>query len=79
MRSCDIQMPEMDGYEAARRVKSSPGGDRLLIVAVTSHAMSGDREKTMDPGFSGSNEKPAVPKRFVSQITQILSGKGGTP
>jgi two-component system, cell cycle response regulator DivK len=51
-------MSEMHGYEAARRVERSPGGDRLTIVAVTSHAMSGDRNKAPASGFFGCTEKP---------------------
>jgi two-component system cell cycle response regulator DivK len=72
---------EMDGYEAARRVKRSPGGDRPTIVAVTSHAMSGDREKAIVPGFFGYTEKqkPMVTESFVSQIEQFFSGKGSPP
>jgi CheY-like chemotaxis protein len=69
----------MNGYEAARCVKRSPGGGRLLIVAETSHARSGDRENPMDAGFPGCTEKLAATGPFVSPIAQFLAGKSGTP
>jgi two-component system cell cycle response regulator DivK len=42
----DIQMPEMDGYEAAQRLRGMPGLEHIPVVAVTSYAMVGDREKS---------------------------------
>jgi CheY-like chemotaxis protein len=67
LRSCDIQMAEMDGHEAAERVKNSPGGDCPLIVAVTNPVVSGDLKRAMDTA------------PFVRQTAQFLPGKGGTP
>ena len=49
----DIQMPEMDGYEAARQIREVENLDAIPIVAVTSYAMAGDREKAIRCGFVG--------------------------
>ncbi len=75
----DIQMPEMDGYEAARLIKSTPGLDQLPIVAVTSYALPGDRERALAIGFSGYIEKPIVTDTFVTQIEHFLPSKTAQP
>ena len=69
----DIQMPEMDGYEAARLLRTMPGLEDLPVVAVTSYAMVGDREKAMTLGFVGYIEKPISTETFIAQIGQFLS------
>ena len=71
----DIQMPEMDGYEAARRIHASPELASTPIVAVTSYAMTGDRAKALEMGFVGYIEKPIQPLTFVTQISRFLPGK----
>ncbi|HNY66745.1 MAG TPA: response regulator [Deltaproteobacteria bacterium] len=69
----DIQMPEMDGYETARRLKGSPGLARIPIVGVSSYAMAGDREKAIGAGFAGYIEKPINPETFGSEIKRFLN------
>ncbi|HVK59568.1 MAG TPA: response regulator [Candidatus Kapabacteria bacterium] len=69
----DIQMPEMDGYEAARRLRRMSGLENLPVVAVTSYAMVGDREKAMKLGFVGYIEKPISTETFVAEIGQYIS------
>ncbi len=71
----DIQMPEMDGYEAARRMQADPQLASIPIVAVTSYAMTGDRAKALEMGFVGYIEKPIQPLGFVAQISRFLPGK----
>ena len=71
----DIQMPEMDGYEAAKRMHSDPLLASIPIVAVTSYAMTSDRTKALEMGFVGYLEKPIQPLTFVSQISRFLPGK----
>jgi two-component system cell cycle response regulator DivK len=71
----DIQMPEMDGYEAAKRIHSEPKLAGVPIVAVTSYAMTSDREKALEMGFVGYIEKPIQPLTFASQISKFLPGK----
>ncbi len=68
----DIQMPEMDGYEAAQHIRSTPDLADIPIVAVTSYAMIGDRERALQIGFVGYLEKPISTETFVAQIRQYL-------
>jgi CheY-like chemotaxis protein len=68
----DIQMPEMDGYEAARLIREQPGLAQTPLIAVTSYAMVGDRDKAMKLGFVGYIEKPISTETFVAQICQFL-------
>jgi len=69
----DIQMPEMDGYEAARLLRTMPGLEKVPVVAVTSYAMVGDREKAMRLGFVGYIEKPISTETFVAEIGQYIA------
>jgi len=69
----DIQLPEMDGYEIARKLRQRNDLDHVPIVAVTSHAMVGDREKVMASGATGYIEKPIDPDNFVQQMESYFS------
>lgn len=64
----DIQLPVMDGYSVARNLRSNPNVSGVPIVAVTSHAMVGDREKAMSVGCNGYIEKPINPETFMSEV-----------
>ena len=64
----DIQLPVMDGYAVARKLKGFPELSKTPIVAVTSYAMLGDREKALESGCTGYIEKPINPDTFVSQV-----------
>ncbi len=64
----DIQLPGMDGYAVARTLRQDPGLLDVPIVAVTSYAMVGDRERVLAAGCSGYIEKPIVPETFVSEV-----------
>ena len=68
----DIQLPEMDGYEATRRIKGIPEISRIPILAVTSYAMIGDREKALSIGCVGYIEKPLNLETFVPEIEKYL-------
>jgi CheY-like chemotaxis protein len=68
----DIQLPIMDGYETARELRKIPGVSNTPIVALTSYAMTGDREKALAAGCTGYIEKPINPKTFTEQIEQYL-------
>ena len=70
----DIQLPEMDGYAVAEELKSRPELARIPIIAVTSYAMMGDRERILAAGATGYIEKPINPESFVDQIAQFLPG-----
>lgn len=64
----DIQLPGMDGYAVAAALRSTAGLERVPIVAVTSFAMLGDREKILSAGATDYIEKPINPDTFVEQI-----------
>lgn len=68
----DIQLPGMDGYEVARALRNHPALRRTPIVAVTSFAMVGDREKCLAAGCTGYLEKPIDPDTFVTEIARFL-------
>jgi len=77
----DIKMPGMDGYEIARRLRRLPAIQKLPIVAVTSYAMVGDKEKALAAGCDGYIEKPIDPESFLTQVEQHLpkAEAGGEP
>lgn len=68
----DIQLPLMDGYAVARAMRDLPPLANILIVAVTSYAMVGDREKCLAAGCNGYVEKPINPETFVAEIGKFL-------
>jgi len=68
----DIQLPGMDGYEIARRIRKNPDLTSIPIIAVTSYAMAGDREKAMAAGVNDYIEKPINPVTFTEQIGQYF-------
>jgi two-component system, cell cycle response regulator DivK len=77
----DIQLPQMDGYEVARRLRQIDAVKDIPIIAVTSYAMVGDREKSLDAGCTGYMEKPINPVTFMDEIRKYLpvqsAAKGG--
>ncbi|RPI36653.1 MAG: response regulator [Nitrospiraceae bacterium] len=74
----DIQLPVMDGYAVARKLTGNGELSIIPIVAVTSYAMPGDRERVMEAGCVGYIEKPINPATFVAEIEQYLpDGKKG--
>ncbi len=68
----DIQLPIMDGYAVARELKHDPTLADVPIVAVTSYAMVGDRERGLAAGCIGYIEKPINPDTFIAEIEQYL-------
>jgi len=68
----DIQLPLLDGYAVAKQLKSFDKLAEVPIVAVTSYAMPGDREKAIESGCSGYIEKPINPDTFMKQIENFL-------
>lgn len=72
----DIHMPQMDGYEVARRLRSEPLCAKIPIVAVTALAMVGDREKILASGFDGYIAKPIEAEMFLTQINGFLAVPG---
>lgn len=72
----DIQLPVMDGYATARELKKCPGSAGTPIVALTSYALIGDREKALAAGCTGYIEKPINPKIFAEQIEEYVAAGG---
>ncbi|MFZ0932358.1 MAG: response regulator [Syntrophobacteraceae bacterium] len=68
----DIQLPETDGYAVARRFRSEPEFGGVPIVAVTSYAMVGDREKCIEAGCTGYIEKPIDPDTCIPELEKYL-------
>lgn len=68
----DIQLPVMDGYTVARLLRTTADLENVPIIAVTSYAMAGDREKALEAGCTGYIEKPINPDTFVHQVEQYL-------
>ncbi len=70
----DIQMPGMDGMTAGSILKADPATASLKIIALTSFAMLGDREKFLEAGFDGYISKPINTRELPEQIKQWLEG-----
>lgn len=68
----DIQLPIMNGYEVATQLRKIPSLNNVPIIAVTSYAMAGDREKCLAAGCNGYIEKPINPETFISEISEYL-------
>jgi len=73
----DMSLPEIDGWTVARTLRQHPEFRSTLIVALTAHAMPGDREKTLDAGCDEFMTKPIDVPGFLPAITKILEAKGG--
>jgi two-component system cell cycle response regulator DivK len=71
----DIRLPDMDGTEAVRRLKDDDRTAQIPVVALTSFAMKGDRERFLAAGFDGYLEKPISVKAFPEQIRSYLEGR----
>lgn len=68
----DIQLPKEDGYSVAEELRSNPRLSAIPIIAVTSFAMLGDREKAIAAGATDYIEKPINPETFVDQVRKHL-------
>ena len=68
----DIQLPEIDGYEATRRIRAIPELARTPIIAVTSYALSGDEAKTRAAGCDGYVAKPFSPRQLLAKVREFL-------
>ncbi len=68
----DIQLPKMDGYAVAEELRKNSGLTDVPIVAVTSYAMAGDRERTIEAGCTGYIEKPINPETFIAELESYI-------
>jgi CheY-like chemotaxis protein len=72
----DLSLPVMDGWEATRRLKSDPATRSIPIIAVTAHAMVGDRERALEAGANDYDTKPVDLDRLLDKIVRLTPGKG---
>ncbi len=68
----DISMPIMDGWEFIKRLQDNPRTKDIPVIALTAHAMSGDRERAIAAGFHNHISKPLEPAKFVKQLATLL-------
>ena len=71
----DIQLPGMDGLSFTRNLKSDPATALIPVVALTAHAMNGDREQSLAAGCVGYISKPIDTRTFGSQVRELLPTK----
>ncbi|HLN79866.1 MAG TPA: response regulator, partial [Thermoanaerobaculia bacterium] len=68
----DMSLPVMDGWEATRLLKGDPATREIPVIALTAHAMSGDREKAREAGCDDFDTKPVEYARLLSKIEDLL-------
>ena len=68
----DISLPVLDGWEATRRLKMAPETKSIPVIALTAHAMSGDRERCIEAGCDDFDTKPVEIARLVGKIETLL-------
>ena len=73
----DMSLPIIDGWEATRQIKGNEGTSGIPIIALTAHAMQGDREKAMEAGCDDYDTKPVELKRLLEKIETLLPGAEG--
>lgn len=69
----DIQLPVMDGYAVAGALRTHPDLRNTPIIAITSYAMTGDKERSLKAGCDGHIEKPINPETFLNEVDQFLN------
>jgi two-component system, cell cycle response regulator DivK len=75
----DIQLPGIDGLAFTRKLKADPATAGITIVAVTAHAMAGDREQTLAAGCAGYISKPIDTRTFGRQVREFLGQSAPAP
>jgi CheY-like chemotaxis protein len=69
----DMSLPVIDGWEATRRVKANEATRAIPVIALTAHAMAGDREKAIEAGCEDYDTKPVEITRLLGKITALLT------
>jgi len=71
----DLSMPSMDGYEVARRIRATPGGPDLILVAASGHGRSEDLEKSRSAGFDSHLVKPVDPTALMETLGSLCTAR----
>ena len=71
----DMSLPVIDGWEATRQIRANDATRRIPVIALTAHAMAGDREKAMEAGCDDYDTKPVEITRLLGKITTLLATK----
>jgi len=71
----DMSLPEIDGWEATRRLRASPETKAVPVIALTAHAMAGDREKALEAGCNDYDTKPIELDRLLGKMNALLPAK----
>ncbi len=75
----DLNLPEIDGWEATRRLKADPATRDIPIIALTAHAMAGDRERALATGCDEFETKPIDFDRLLPKVERLIDAKEGGP
>ena len=73
----DLSLPEIDGWEATRRLKADPATRHIPVIALTAHAMSGDRERALKAGCNDFDTKPVDLPRLLEKMQALLGPAAG--
>jgi len=69
----DLSLPVIDGWEATRRIRANDATRKIPVIALTAHAMAGDREKAMEAGCDDYDTKPVEITRLLAKIAALLA------
>jgi CheY-like chemotaxis protein len=72
----DLSLPVLDGWEASKRIKAHPDIRHIPVIALTAHAMTGDREKALAAGCDDFDTKPVDMPRLLERINKLLHPGG---
>ncbi len=73
----DLSLPVIDGWQATRQIKANPQSSQIPVIALTSHAMPGDRKKAMEAGCDDYDTKPVRLERLLGKMNALLQRAGG--
>ena len=74
----DLGLPELDGWEATRRIKADPRTGHIPVIALTANAMTGDKEKALAAGCDDFDTKPVDMARLLDKIRKLVPEERGT-